>query len=152
MAILSQPQCVKHGGIAIPYGVTEPGQHWFRSWHVTFSTPSHHLEQCLVIMNWTHRNTLQWNLNKIYYFSLKKMHLKMLSERYLSYVQASISPHWGHEKMATIFLWMSFLNAFSSIKILVYQFKFHWNLFAIIDQGSLLMHIWVTWPHSASVS
>ena len=37
------------------------GQHWFRQWLVAYSAPSHYLNQCWVIANWTLRNKLQWN-------------------------------------------------------------------------------------------
>ena len=41
--------------------VSESGQHWFREWLVAYSAPSHYLNQCWVIVNWTLRNTLLWN-------------------------------------------------------------------------------------------
>ena len=44
--------------------VSELGQHWFRSWLVTFSAPSRYLNQCWVIFNWTLRNKLHWNYNQ----------------------------------------------------------------------------------------
>ena len=37
--------------------------HWFRKWLVAWPAPSHYLNQCWVIVNWTFRNKLQWNLN-----------------------------------------------------------------------------------------
>ena len=43
--------------------VIELGQHWFRWWLVAYSVPSHYLNQCWVIVNWTLRNKLQWNFN-----------------------------------------------------------------------------------------
>ena len=44
--------------------VSESGQHWFRLWRVACSVPSHYLNQCLVIVNWTLRNKLQWIFNQ----------------------------------------------------------------------------------------
>ena len=44
--------------------VSELGQHWFRQWLVTWSAPSHYLNQCWNIVNWTLRNKLQWNSNQ----------------------------------------------------------------------------------------
>ena len=44
--------------------VSELGQHWFRQWFVAYSAPSHYLNQCWVIVNWTVRNKLQWNFNQ----------------------------------------------------------------------------------------
>ena len=41
--------------------VNESGQHWFRQWLVAYSVPSHYLNQCWVIVNWTLRNKFQWN-------------------------------------------------------------------------------------------
>ena len=42
----------------------ELNHHWFRWWLVACSAPSHHLNQCWIIINWAHRNKLQWNLNQ----------------------------------------------------------------------------------------
>ena len=40
--------------------------------------PSHYLNQCWNIANWTFKNKLQWNFNReIQTFSCKKLHLKM---------------------------------------------------------------------------
>ena len=39
-------------------------QHWFRQWLVAWSVPSHCLNQCWGIVNWTLRNKLQWNFNQ----------------------------------------------------------------------------------------
>ena len=41
--------------------------------------PSHYLNQCWNIVNWTIANKLQWNFHQIYTFSFKKMHLKLPS-------------------------------------------------------------------------
>ena len=43
---------------------TELGQYWLRKWHVAYTVPSHYLNQCWVIVNWTLRNKLQWNFNQ----------------------------------------------------------------------------------------
>ena len=43
---------------------SESGQHWFIQWLVTYLTPSHYLNQCLVIVNWTLSNKFQWNFNQ----------------------------------------------------------------------------------------
>ena len=40
------------------------GQHWFRSWLVSYSAPSHDLNQCCVIIKWTLRKHLQWNFHQ----------------------------------------------------------------------------------------
>ena len=42
--------------------VSELGQHWFRKWHGACSAPSHSLNQCCLVVNWTFRNKRQWNL------------------------------------------------------------------------------------------
>ena len=45
-------------------GVSDSSQHWFRWWLVAYSAPSHYLNQCWVIVNWTLRNKLQWNFSQ----------------------------------------------------------------------------------------
>ena len=42
----------------------QTNHHWFRQWPVAFPTPSHYLNQCWNIGNWTLRNKLQWNTNQ----------------------------------------------------------------------------------------
>ena len=46
---------------------------WFRWWLVTFSTPSHYLNQCWVSVNWILRNVCQWNINKKTKLSWRKL-------------------------------------------------------------------------------
>ena len=42
----------------------QSNDHWFRKWLVAWSTPSHYLNQCWNIVNWTLGNKLQWNFNR----------------------------------------------------------------------------------------
>ena len=44
--------------------------------------PSHYLNQCWVIVSWTLRNKLQWNINRIQNFSFTKIHRKILSAKW----------------------------------------------------------------------
>ena len=44
--------------------VDELCQHWFRWWLVTCLVPSHNLNQCWFIVNWTYRNKFQLNFNQ----------------------------------------------------------------------------------------
>ena len=44
--------------------------------------PSHYLNLCWNIVNQTIRKKLQWNLNEIHTFSLKKIHCKMSSGKW----------------------------------------------------------------------
>ena len=46
--------------------------HWFRKWLVAWSTPSHYLNQCWNIVNWTPRNKLQWNINQNSYIFIQE--------------------------------------------------------------------------------
>ena len=48
----------------MPHIYTEWGQHWFRYWLVAYLAPSHYLNQCWVLVNWTLRNKLQRNFNQ----------------------------------------------------------------------------------------
>ena len=40
--------------------------HCFRQWFVTWSAPSHYLNQCWNIVSWTLGNKFQWNLKYIF--------------------------------------------------------------------------------------
>ena len=52
--------------------VSESGQPWFRLWFVAYSVPSHYLNQCWVIVNWTFRNKLHWNFYQNTIFHSRK--------------------------------------------------------------------------------
>ena len=53
--------------------------HWSRQWLVAWTAPTHYLNQCWNIVNWTLGNKLQWNSNRNSNIFIKKMHLKMSS-------------------------------------------------------------------------
>ena len=44
--------------------VREIGHHWFRKRLVACSTPSHYLNQCWRIFNWTPRYKIQWHFSR----------------------------------------------------------------------------------------
>ena len=55
---------LSHWGLVTHICVVELGHHWFRQWLVACSVPSHYLNQCWNIVNWTVRNKLHWNFNR----------------------------------------------------------------------------------------
>ena len=57
-------------------------QHWFRQWIVAWTSPTHYLNQCWNIINCTIGNKLHWNINRNWYVSFKKIHLKMSSGKW----------------------------------------------------------------------
>ena len=50
-----------HWGWVTLICITSLGHHWFRWWLVACLVPSHYLNQCCIIVNWTHSNKLQSN-------------------------------------------------------------------------------------------
>ena len=46
--------------------------HLLRKWHVAWSAPSHYLNQCWHIVNWSFRNILQWIIIEIHTFFVKE--------------------------------------------------------------------------------
>ena len=46
------------------YMLQYTNHHWFWQWLVAWMGPSHYLNQCWNIVDWTLRNKLQWNLNQ----------------------------------------------------------------------------------------
>ena len=46
--------------------------HWFKSWLVAWTAPSHYLNQCWNIVNWTLRNKRQWNFNRNSYVFIQE--------------------------------------------------------------------------------
>ena len=63
------------------------GKHWFRWYFVAYSAPSHYLNQCWIIVNWTLRNKLQWNVDQNIKLFILKMHLKKSSTKWHHFVQ-----------------------------------------------------------------
>ena len=53
-----------------------------RLWLVAYSAPSHYLNQCWVIVNWTSITNFSEILIKIQNFSFTEMHLKILSAKW----------------------------------------------------------------------
>ena len=51
--------------------------HWFRWWLVTWTAPSHYLNHCWNIVNWTLGNKLQWNFNLNSNIFIQEIHLKI---------------------------------------------------------------------------
>ena len=62
---LGDTRMLSHWGRVTHICVDELGHHWFWWWLVACSVPSHYLNQCWNIVNWTLGNKLQWNLNRI---------------------------------------------------------------------------------------
>ena len=48
------------------------GQHWFTYWLAAYLSPSHYLNQCCVIINWTIMKKLQWNFSQKFNFFIHK--------------------------------------------------------------------------------
>ena len=52
--------------------VTSLEHHWFWWWLLAWPVPSHYLNQCWNIVNWTLGNNLQWNLNQNLFIFIQK--------------------------------------------------------------------------------
>ena len=99
IAILHQPRPTDSADINTRLQLSDtssiPPMHvGFLLWLVVYLAPRQYLNQCWLVVNWTHRNKLQWNLNRntklILFYSYKaysilffmKMHLKMSSAKW----------------------------------------------------------------------
>ena len=68
---------LRHWDLVMPNGVNNLGQLWFQ----VMAWPSHCLDQCWHIVNWTVGNNFHWNLNQNIKLLFNEMHLKMLSAK-----------------------------------------------------------------------
>ena len=59
-----QRSLLTHWGRVTHICICNLGHHWFRQWIGACSAPSHCLNKCWNIVNWTRGNKLQWNLNR----------------------------------------------------------------------------------------
>ena len=50
---ITRPQWVDSFPLVLHICIGELGHHWFRQWCVACSAPSHYLNQCWLIVNWT---------------------------------------------------------------------------------------------------
>ena len=156
--------------------------HWGRVMHICFSklniiasdndglvawpAPSHYLNQCWNIVNWTLRNKLQWNFNRIRTFSFKKIRLKVSSAKWqpccLGLNVLKIIIHFLHWyppadllKLSGIYFFhiinkwhqicMSALLQIQRFKI-IYFLMGAWDPWAVILMGPRGLK-WVPWPH-----
>ena len=127
---------------------------WFRQWLVAWTAPSHYLNQCWNIVNWTLRNKLQWNLNRNKYIFIQQNAFENVVWKLLAILSRPQCVHvlapcmnqpsqwinWiggnssmnklhsrGRDKMAAIFQ-TTFSNRFSWMKMYEFRLKFHWSL------------------------
>ena len=61
---VTRPQWVNSLRPSDAYMSQWTNHHWFIYWLVAWTAPSHHLNQCWNMVNWTLRNKLQWNFNR----------------------------------------------------------------------------------------
>ena len=64
--------CLTHWGGMSHICFSKLYHHWFREWLVAWQVPSHYLNQCWIILNWTHGNKLHWNLNGNLYIFIQE--------------------------------------------------------------------------------
>ena len=128
--------------------------------------PSHYLNQCWNIVNWTLGNTFQWNFYRNQYIFIQEMHLKISSAKWrlfhlvlivlkpinITYMYRDLHVtvmffhhlliHWGRDKMAA-FSQTTLSNGFSWMKILEFRLKIHWSLFLRVLL-TIFQH-WLRW-------
>ena len=68
---------VLHWGRVTSYMRQETNHNCFRWWLVAWSTPSHHLNECHDIVNWTPGKNFSEILIKVYIFPFNKMHFNL---------------------------------------------------------------------------
>ena len=99
----------------VPYiCVSGSCQHCFRQWLVTYSVPSHYLNQCWVIITWTRRNKLRWNFSQKSKFFIYKNAFENVV-----YEMAPIfsMENWVNKMMLPVMLHVLTVGTFSMISI-----------------------------------
>ena len=95
-------------------------QHWFREWFDTEQATSHYLNQC-----WPSSLTLIYP---------NQQH----GLQFHSFYSGCFLTHWGRDKIAAIFQ-TTFSKSFSYMNIVEFWFKFHWNVFPMV-QLTIIQH------------
>ena len=133
---------------------------------VTYSVPSHYVNQCWVIVNWTLRNKLQWNFNKkgklfVHENASETIVCEMVDilsrERWVNYYDMKtswpsndsrvIGPLWsvtGHRWMDS-----SYKGPLTKdLNQLVYKQSSYWQLPKKYNQNTFLL---IRWPNSIDI-
>ena len=116
--LLSKQQCCQYA--------------WKFKYHLQIVNPSHYLNQCWDIVNWTLRIKLRWNFNqntKLFIHKHASEHKHIVFEMAVILSRRRwVLTHWGRDKMVA-FSQTTLSNAFYWMKILEFRLKFHWSLF-----------------------
>ena len=96
-----------HCDLVMPYGLNDPGHHWFRQWLVARLAPSHYLNcwtSARLFVNWTLRNQLQLNSsqildifiqeNALFENALSKMAIIFLTHDIITSTQVMVYHRW----------------------------------------------------------
>ena len=70
-------------------------RHWFRQWLVAWPVPSHCLNQCWNIVNWTLRNKLKWNINKNSYIFIQENTFENVVRKMAALLSRPQCANWG---------------------------------------------------------
>ena len=73
------------------------GHQWLRKWHVFCLVSSHSLNQCWLIVNWTHRNKIQWTFDPNTNIFFEEKGFKMLLTK--------CEPFWSDLGLLTLEYW-----------------------------------------------
>ena len=85
------------------------------SWNLTnilnpqpaYSTPSHYLNQCWVIVNWTLRNKLGWNFNHNYNIFIQENAFEnFVCEMAANFISTSVSTVYPKKYACSLEIWM----------------------------------------------
>ena len=106
---------------------------------VAYSAPSHYLNQCWLIVNWTLRNKLQWIFNQ----NIKISVHENASENIVCEMAAILSrERWLKTLRSRRTNWHSsdaIFKSFSGTKIVVFLFKFLFNVICSQRKMSMIM-------------
>ena len=129
-------------------------QHCFRQWLVAWPAPSHYLNQCWDVVNWTLRNKLQWNFHRNSYLFIQENAFENVVWKMtaifsrpqcvnslwpsnatwccrsgpITCMRIESLTHWGRGEMDVISQTI-FSSAFSWMKMFEFRLKFHQSLF-----------------------
>ena len=140
-----------HWGRVTHICVVEMGHHRFRKWLVACSAPSHYLNQCWNIVNWTLRNKLQWTFNRnsnifIQEIAFENVVCKMASilsrpqyvKNNCGMLQYNTNPKLSHQNFPNKFLWKSAVNELLRLSLDLFftifcSSLFMWNVCGLLS-------------------
>ena len=122
--------------------------HWFRWWLVPWTAPSHYLNQCWNIDNWTPGNKLQWNFKRNSFIFIEENTFEMSSAKCSFRLGLNVLSKTLAERSPSSPVSVKALCLFGPnlLSIPILDFYFHGFHSSLHISYMYWTHFWTPWP------